>query len=79
MREYGSPSNIDSYQVLIFPEGTDLSAKNLARSHTYSKDNNLRTLHNVLVPRGKGSDDMGRIRIRVSVRDGLGAPTTWAG
>lgn len=53
MVEYGAASNIDAYQLLIFPEGSDLSATNLAKSHKFSQDNKQRVLNNVLSPRGK--------------------------
>jgi len=46
--------NGDGVQLLIFPEGTDLSESNLAKSHAFSKKQNKPLLHNVLIPRSKG-------------------------
>jgi 1-acyl-sn-glycerol-3-phosphate acyltransferase len=40
--------------LLIFPEGTDLSAKNLGKSHEYSKDKGLAQRDYTLYPRLKG-------------------------
>ncbi len=40
--------------VLIFPEGTDLSLNTLAKSHQFSKENNLPAFEYVLHPKSAG-------------------------
>lgn len=41
-------------QLLIFPEGTDLSISNKAKSQQFAKDNQLQVYNHVLHPRTKG-------------------------
>lgn len=41
-------------QLLIFPEGTDLSDSNKAKSHDYAEKNDLQKYEHVLHPRSKG-------------------------
>jgi len=41
-------------QLLLFPEGTDLSHSNKAKSQQFAKDNQLQVYHHVLQPRTKG-------------------------
>ena len=40
--------------VFIFPEGTDLSASNLAKAHQFAKDRSLLPLNHVLYPKTGG-------------------------
>ena len=41
-------------QLLLFPEGTDLSESNKAKSQQFAEDNDLQVYHHVLYPRTKG-------------------------
>lgn len=41
-------------QLLLFPEGTDLSDHNKAKSQQFAADNQLQVYHHVLQPRTKG-------------------------
>mmetsp|Transcript_45712 Transcript_45712/g.98979 ORF Transcript_45712/g.98979 Transcript_45712/m.98979 type:complete len:135 (+) Transcript_45712:487-891(+) len=41
-------------QLLLFPEGTDLSKSNLEKSHAFSKERGLARYDHVLHPRTKG-------------------------
>lgn len=41
-------------QLLLFPEGTDLSEANKARSQQFARDNQLKVYNHVLQPRTKG-------------------------
>ena len=41
-------------QLLIFPEGTDLSPSNLEKSQAFAEKNGLPVMKHVLVPRSKG-------------------------
>lgn len=42
-------------QLFIFPEGTDLSASNLAKSQAWARENNKPVLEHLLHPRPQGS------------------------
>jgi lysocardiolipin and lysophospholipid acyltransferase len=50
----GSNTTPRTHCVLLFPEGTDLSEKNKARSHAFAAKHGLATYHHVLHPRTKG-------------------------
>lgn len=41
-------------QILIFPEGTDLSEKNVERSHKFADEHNLERYYRVLHPKTRG-------------------------
>lgn len=43
-----------NYQILIFPEGTDLDKRTVLNSHAFARKNNLPLLQYVLHPRVKG-------------------------
>ncbi|KAK6644986.1 hypothetical protein RUM43_001262 [Polyplax serrata] len=42
------------YQILLFPEGTDLSEDNIRKSHKYADEHNLERYYRVLHPRTTG-------------------------
>ncbi|XP_073989489.1 lysocardiolipin acyltransferase 1-like [Rhodnius prolixus] len=53
MLEYLQKLN-HTFQVLIFPEGTDLTEKSISRSNKYADDNNLQHYYQVLHPKTTG-------------------------
>ena len=47
----GSSSN---FQIVLFPEGTNIKPASLSKSHQFADKSNLKRMHNVLHPRTTG-------------------------
>ena len=50
----GKYSSSDPYQMVIFPEGTNLTLETQKKSAKYGEENNLKPLKNLLHPRTTG-------------------------
>ena len=43
-----------NFQIILFPEGTNIKAESLTKSHQFADKSNLKRMHNVLHPRTTG-------------------------
>ena len=46
--------NSSNFQIVLFPEGTNINEKSLAKSHRFADRSNFKRLSNVLHPRTTG-------------------------